>query len=45
MITDEEIQKGMNTIKMTKRTVWLGILIYSVFFWLAFTAILIKILR
>jgi hypothetical protein len=30
---------------MTKRTVWLGIMIYSAFFWLALTAILIKMLR
>lgn len=30
---------------MTKRTVWLGNMIYSVFFWLALTAILIKIMR
>lgn len=30
---------------MTKRTVWLGLMVYSVLFWLAFTAVLIKILR
>lgn len=30
---------------MTKRTVWLGLMVYSVLFWLALTAILIKITR